>query len=243
MITVENVEFGRKTFRINGISFKIYDGKINGIGGLNGSGKTTILNIMYGFLKANDGAVYIDGKNLQAMKVKDVAKYISVVHQETPNPMNFTVYDVISLSGYSREKNGLTVDQSLELCKISELKTRQYSELSGGEKRMVLFAAALFQDSKYVMLDEPFTFLDVDKMMRVSEIIKRMRDMGKTIVIVLHDVNQLYNLCDNVILLKAGKKIAEGEPDKVMNSKILYEVYGVNFSDYDSVEGKRFYPV
>ncbi len=243
MISVENVGFGRKVFRIDDMSFSIYEGQINGIGGLNGSGKTTILNIMYGFLKADSGSVYIDGKNLNGLRIRDVAKYISVVHQETPNPMNFTVYDVVSLSGYSRENGKLTVEKSLELCKISHLKTRQYSELSGGEKRMVLFAAALFQDSKYIFLDEPFTFLDVDKMMRVFEIIKQMKEMGKTIVIVLHDVNQLYNMCDNVILLRSGKKIAEGEPAKVMDSETLLKVYGVNFSSYDSVEGRRFYPV
>ncbi len=168
MISVENVGFGRKVFRIDNMSFNVYEGQINGIGGLNGSGKTTMLNIMYGFLKADSGSVYIDGKDLNGLRIRDVAKYISVVHQETPNPMNFTVYDVVSLSGYSRENSKLTVEKSLELCKISHLKARQYSELSGGEKRMVLFAAALFQDSKYILLDEPFTFLTVKEIILVS---------------------------------------------------------------------------
>ena len=95
MIEVENLSIDRKTFRINGVSFSIVENGINGIGGLNGSGKTTVLKAIYGFLKPSGGAVYIDGKNISGMKPREIASTVSVVHQEQPTPMNFTVRDVV----------------------------------------------------------------------------------------------------------------------------------------------------
>ncbi|WP_297215910.1 ABC transporter ATP-binding protein [Thermoplasma sp.] len=242
MIEVENLSIDRKTFRINGVSFSIVENGINGIGGLNGSGKTTVLKAIYGFLKPSGGAVYIDGKNISGMKPREIASMVSVVHQEQPTPMNFTVRDVVQLSGYSRGQGGPGLEECLEACGIDHLSDREFSTLSGGEKRIVMFAAAMYQNTRYILLDEPMTFLDVDKAVRVMSIIRRFREAGKTVVIVSHDINFLYNECDSVILMRSGSVLYQGDPRKVINEKTLYEVFNVKFGRYESAEGVRFYP-
>ncbi|KAA8921858.1 ABC transporter ATP-binding protein, partial [Thermoplasma sp.] len=196
----------------------------------------------YGFLRPSGGAVYIDGKNVSGMKPRDVASLVSVVHQEQPVPMNFTVRDIVSLSGYSRRREGPSVEECLEACGIMHLSDREFSTLSGGEKRIVMFAAAMYQNTKYILLDEPMTFLDIDKAVKVMSIIRRFREEGKTIVIVSHDINFLYNECDNVILMRSGEILYQGDPKKVMDEQSLYEVFSVKFRRYESAEGVRFYP-
>jgi len=242
MIEAERVSIDRKTFRINGLSFSIVENAVNGIGGLNGSGKTTILKAMYGFLKPSEGAIYIDGKDVSTMSPKQIASLVSVVHQEQPVPMNFTVHDIVSLSGYSRRSPGPSVDECLEACGIAHLSQREFSTLSGGEKRIVMFAAAMYQNTKYILLDEPMTFLDIDKAVKVMSIIRRFREEGKTIVIVSHDINFLYNECDNVILMRSGEILYKGDPKKIIDESTLYQVFSVKFGKYESAEGVRFYP-
>ncbi|BAB60598.1 ABC transport system ATP-binding protein [Thermoplasma volcanium GSS1] len=243
MIEVTGLEYIRRNFSLNGLNFTITEGSINGIGGLNGSGKTTLVKNLYGFLKPEGGTILIDGKSVESMPIKEIASKVSVVQQEQPIPMNFTVNDVVSLSGYSRKDASISVDECLSLCGILQLKNREFSTLSGGEKRIVMFAAALYQNTKYVLLDEPMTFLDIDKTVTVMSLIRQMKRMGKTIIVVSHDINFLYNFCDYVILMKSGGIAAQGKPQEIFTPDVLKQVFNVEFNRYESAEGTRFYPV
>lgn len=239
-IELRNVNFSNSSFELKNVSLSIKEGRINGIGGPNGSGKTTLLKLMYNFLKPNKGEILIDGKDIQRYSRKELSRKISVVHQETYDPFNFTVQDVVSLAGYSKGEDGVGVDSALDLCNISSLKHRQFGELSGGERRLVMFAASIYQDSDIMLLDEPTAFLDVDKEILVIQIIKKMVEKGKTIILVMHDINSLYRISDHVILLKNGVVESEGPPETAMTESALERVYGIDFYSYDTIDGKRF---
>lgn len=239
-IELKEINYDNGNFRIENLSFDVKEGSVNGIGGKNGSGKTTILKMMYRYLKPSGGAILIDGKEIKDFSPRQLSRKTSVIQQETPNPLSLTVYDVVSMSAYSGQYDEKKLDEALEMCGILHLKGRSFNELSGGERRLVMFSAAIYQDAEIMLMDEPTTFLDVDKELLVFQIIRKIREMGKTIVIVLHDISDLYNICDHVILLKNGFVASQGSPAETFTNGLLKSVYGVDFLSYDTIEGKRF---
>ncbi|EQD29708.1 ferrichrome ABC transporter (ATP-binding p) related protein, partial [mine drainage metagenome] len=114
--------------------------------------------------------------------------------------------------------------------------------LSGGERRLVMFAAAIAQDSEIILMDEPTTFLDVEKRMRVLSIIHNLRKTGKTLIGVFHEVDILYSHCDSIILLKNGEPITFGNPVEKINKDTLLRTFGVEFIEFESPFGTRFEP-
>ena len=240
IIELRDIHYDNGNFRIDRLSLDIMEGCVNGIGGKNGSGKSTLLKMMYRYLKPAGGVIMIGGKDIMYYSSRQLSRKTSVIQQETPNPLSLTVYDVVSMSGYSGDYDEERLDEALRLCSIYHLKGRPFNELSGGERRLVMFASAVYQDADIMLMDEPTTFLDVDKELLIFQIIRKIRDMGKTVVIVLHDISDLYNLCDNVILVRNGSIISQGTPGETFTESRLKNVYDVDFVAYDTVEGKRF---
>lgn len=239
-LEVSDVSYSVGRFRLSNLSFHINEGQINGIGGKNGSGKSTLFNLLYGYRKPESGRIMLDGRDINTYTEQELSRKIAIVRQETPEPINFSTRDVISVFGFSNGYGNREIENVLELCKMAHLEHRDFNSLSGGEKRLVMIAGALFQDSEMILMDEPTTFLDVDKEAFVHSLIRDLKSRGKTVVVILHDVNLLYRLCDNVVFLKDGKVVAEGTPESVFLPLTLKEIFGVDFISYDSPEGKRF---
>ncbi len=240
-LELENVNFRRGSFSLKNIDIKVNEHAVLGIGGQNGSGKTTLVRVMYGFLHRDSGTIRLDGKVLEDYSIIDRARKISVVNQEISEPFNFTVEDVVSLSGYS-SKEERDIDAALDLCGIGYLRNRSFSEISGGEKRLVIIAAAVYQNSKFVIMDEPTAFLDIDKELRVMKIIRSLKNAGKTVILVMHDINLLYNLCDNVVFIKNGSIVASGSTEDTMTVENLLKTFDVKFKIYDNGTPFKFIP-
>ena len=239
-IEVSGVCHSAGSFRLSDVSFSIHGGKINGIGGKNGSGKSTLLNMLYGYNRPESGSILIDGRDIRSYTEHELSRKMAIVRQEAPEPINFSTTDVISVFGYSNGYTKTGLSSVLETCRIAHLAHRDFNSLSGGEKRLVMIAGAIFQDSEVLLMDEPTTFLDVDKDAFVQSLIADLKSRGKTVVVILHDINLLYRLCDNVIFLKDGKVVAEGAPESVFLPETLRNVFGVDFISYESPEGRRF---
>lgn len=241
-LEARHINFARGGFSLQDVSFVTETGTITGIGGHNGSGKSTLLRILYGFHKPRSGDIVIDGESLSKMTPRQISRKISVVNQEVSEPFNFTVGEVVSMSGYSLEDERTSVSDVLRMCGIEDLQDRPFTEISGGERRLSLIAAAIYQNSSIMLMDEPTAFLDVDKEIRVIEIIKKLRDQGRNIIMVLHDVNLLYRICDNVVLLRNGRVVASGKRDEVMTLSNLRETYSIEFREISNGGPYRFAP-
>ncbi len=242
LLEARNLVFRRGRFSLEYISFTAQPGTITGIGGRNGSGKSTLLRLLYGFYKPESGDVLVEGRNIRTMSPREISRRISVVNQEVSEPFNFTVSEVVSISGYSRENGKPAVSDVLSMCGIEHLEHRPFNEISGGERRLSIIAAAIYQDSGIMLMDEPTAFLDVDKELRVIGIVRKLREQGRNIVLVLHDVNLLYRICDNVVLLNNGRIVAAGKKEDVMTLDNLRKTYSVEFREVADGGPYRFAP-
>lgn len=229
-------------FSLTNISFSVKEGSIFGIGGENGSGKSSLLKILFKHYQHTSGSILIDGKDISNLRQRELARIIAYVPQETPLPMNMKVGDILEIASYSIGNNRETIEYAISLCGIKEFEERDFSSLSGGEKRLVMFAAAIVQNSDIILMDEPTTFLDVEKRMRVLSIIHKLRDSGKTLIGVFHEIDILSEHCDSIILLKNGKQLIWGNPREIVDENILSHAFNVNFTKYKTPFGIRFEP-
>ena len=241
-LEVKRLEFNRGTFSLKGIDITVPDGAILGIGGQNGSGKSTLMKLLYGFYRPNVGNVYHNGISLSDLQPRDISRKIAVVSQEISEPFNFTALEVVKLSGYSRDNESISPHEAMETCGISHLANRNFSELSGGEKRLVLIAAAVYQDASTILMDEPTAFLDVDKEQKVKKMIQDLNGLGRTLVLVLHDINLLNSLCTHVVLLRDGAIIASGEKEEVLSLENLEKAYTLKFRILEDAGPYKFAP-
>lgn len=241
-LEVKRLEFSRGTFSLKGIDITVPDGSILGIGGQNGSGKSTLMKLLYGFYRPDVGNVYHNGISLSELHPRDISRKIAVVSQEISEPFNFTALEVVKLSGYSRDNESISPHEAMETCGISHLANRNFSELSGGEKRLVLIAAAVYQDASTILMDEPTAFLDVDKEQKVKKIIQDLNGLGRTLVLVLHDINLLNSLCTHVVLLRDGAIIASGEKEEVLSLENLEKAYTLKFRILEDAGPYKFAP-
>ncbi len=244
-LEIKNVSFSHPggKFSLKDISFTVQKGTIFGIGGENGSGKSSLLKVLFKHYQHNDGSVIIDGINISKLKQREIARIIAYVPQETPLPMNMKVRDILEIAAYSAENEGGSIDYAVALCGITEYEDRDFSSLSGGEKRIVMFAAAIVQNSDIILMDEPTTFLDVEKRMRVLSIIHKLKEKGKTLIGVFHEIDILNEHCDSIILLKNGKSLICGNPKEILNEDVLSAAFNVTFKRYETPFGIRFEPV
>jgi iron complex transport system ATP-binding protein len=204
-------------------------GEVLGIGGPNGSGKSTLLRVMLRLIRLTRGRITIDGEDIENMTQHDISRRLAYLPQNLFSPLNLSVQDVLLASQYSLERKSNKLDAIINRYGIEDLKHRDFNSLSGGEKRLVMLIGAINQDSDAILMDEPDTFLDVDKEIQVMEEIRNLRDSGRSVIVILHDLNKLAKICDNVIMLKSGKVIAYGPTDEVLVPETLEKMYSASF--------------
>lgn len=220
---------------VRNISTEIEKGKFYAILGANGSGKTTLCNILRGFIPnfyqgEMEGEVLFEGKNLQEYEMGELASKIGYVFQ---NPFNQitgardTVYGEIA---YGLENFGVPVpeirdrvDKIMELTNITYLKDKNPFELSGGQQQRVAFASVLVLEPDVFVIDEPTSQLDPKETERVFDIIQKMKEMGKTIILVEHKMELVAQYCDEVLVLEEGQLIRTGEKHEVLSEIGLME--------------------
>ncbi|MDD3277995.1 MAG: ABC transporter ATP-binding protein [Lachnospiraceae bacterium] len=233
---------------LQNISLQIEKGKITTIMGANGCGKSTLFSLMTRNLNPGKGKVLLHGKNIQSMKLMDMAKKVSIVHQYNSAMDDITVEKLVSygrtpymkLMATESEEDKQIIDWALEVTNLNKYRDREVGKLSGGQRQRVWIAMALAQNTKILFLDEPTTYLDIRYQIEILELIKKLnRDYKITIIMVLHDINQAIHFSDHVIGLSEGKVIVEGRPSEVISTESIQKLYGIRLN-VATVEGQKF---
>jgi iron complex transport system ATP-binding protein len=225
--------YGSKVI-LKDIVFKVADKELAGVIGPNGSGKTTLLRAVTRVIKPRQGAVLLEGMNIWRMKFKELARKIAVVPQSFEGT-DMSVEDFVLLGRiphlkrlqFFESKDDLEIaERCMKLTDTFKLKDRLMSEMSGGEKQLVLIARALAQEPRLILLDEPTAHLDITHQVGILDLIKKLnRELGLTVIMVLHDLNLASEYCQRLILINEGRIHKTGQPEEVLNYSIIEEVY------------------
>ncbi len=231
------------------ISLMIPKRKITAILGSNGCGKSTLLQVLSRNLKQNCGEILIDNKAIDNIPMKEYAKKVAIVHQVHKMPIGVTVKQLVMYGRVPYQKfytSNTTEDEeivewAMHAVGISEYKDRALSALSGGQRQRAWIAMALAQKSDYLLLDEPTTYLDVRYQKELLELLVYLNDkIGVTIVMVLHDINQAIKYSDEIICMKNGRKIFQGNTNDEIPKHIMEDVYEMKL-DQIEYENKSFF--
>lgn len=234
---IKNVSFSysEETF-IKALSSRIEEGKITTILGPNGSGKSTLLNLLVHQLKPQSGEVLVDGKNINRMTVKEVAKRIAMVHQQNTAPSDLSVERLVyfgrmphqTIFSKQDEEAEEIVSWALKVTNLEHMAHKCVGQLSGGERQRAWIAMALAQKTELLFLDEPTTYLDIYYQLEILNLVRKLnQNYGMTIIMVLHDINQAMQFSDNLIVMSKGKICYEGLAKDGITEKRLKEVYGI----------------
>ncbi|BAZ37918.1 ferrichrome ABC transporter, ATP-binding protein [Calothrix sp. NIES-4101] len=236
-IETQNLTLGYDSLTIvKNLDLTIPQGQITALVGANGCGKSTLLRGLARLLKPSHGGVYLDQTNILKISTKDIAKKLGILTQGPFSPEGLTVRDLVAFGRspyqnwfqqWTKEDERL-VEIALETTRMKELAERELDTLSGGQRQRAWIAMALAQDTNILLLDEPTTFLDLAHQIEVLDLLWELnQNQGRTLVMVLHDLNQACRYADNLIALKDGQVFAAGKPDLVMTEEMVKEVFGL----------------
>ncbi|SDK07182.1 iron complex transport system ATP-binding protein [Nonomuraea maritima] len=221
---------------VDGLDLAIPRGRITVIVGANACGKSTLLRAMARLLAPREGAVRLDGRALQSIPTRELARRLGILPQSPPAPEGITVLDLVGRGRAPHQtwwrqwsaSDEQAVRDALAATGMTELAGRAVDELSGGQRQRAWIAMAVAQGTPLLLLDEPTTYLDLAHQMDVLDLITDLnRNEGRTIVMVLHDLNQACRYADHVIAMKAGRIAAQGAPADVITAETVEDVFGL----------------
>lgn len=236
MIQVKNISkyYGEKAV-VEDVSVNIHPQKITSFIGPNGAGKSTLLSMVSRLLDADTGEVIVENENAKDMKSNDFAKKVSILRQSNFMNVRLTIRQLVSFGRFPHSGGRLTkedekyVDQAMEYMDLMDIEDRFLDELSGGQRQRAFIAMVIAQDTDYILLDEPLNNLDMKHSVQIMKILRRLvDDLGKTVVIVLHDINFASVYSDRIVALKDGRIVRDGPTDEIINSEALREIYDMD---------------
>jgi ABC-type cobalamin/Fe3+-siderophores transport system ATPase subunit len=222
---------------VDHVTLHIPEGKVSAFLGPNGSGKSTIFRALARLLRPRHGSVVIDGTAIGSMTTKQVARKLAILPQQPVTPESITVEDLIWYGRHPHRKplvasgaaDREAVEWAIRATQLEGLRAHPVDALSGGQRQRAWIALALAQDTSILLLDEPTTFLDLSHQLEVLELCAELnRDRGKTIVMVLHDVNLAAEFCDHLFVIKNGQVFTQGSPEQVLTRELIRDVYDVD---------------
>lgn len=232
---------------VKNLSFGIPNHKLTAIIGPNGCGKSTTLKAISRILKYT-GEVRFKGKDLRSFSHKEFARCLAVLTQSPQAPADLTVQDLVEMGrfpyrsflGRGTKEDIEFVSWALEQTNMKEMRHRLLSTLSGGERQRAWIAMALAQNPQVLFLDEPTTYLDICHQLEIMQLLDRLnKELGLTVVMVLHDLNHTIQYTQHVIAVKKGELVCEGDPKTVVTPKLLKDVYGVVADEFQCRNGMR----
>lgn len=240
-----NVAIGGRAV-LHGIDATLAPGMLVGVIGPNGAGKSTLVRAVLGLLPGASGKVLLDGIDVTNIARKDIARRIAYLPQGQTLHWPLSVERLVALgrlphlAPFSRigEEDRAAIDRALTLCDVQHLRSRDATQLSGGERARALLARALAVDARALIVDEPLGAIDPGHQMEVMELLRRQADGGALVIAVLHDLSMAARFCDRVLLLNEGRLVADGPPQEVLTAPRISEVYRMNAWAGD-VEGQR----
>ncbi|WP_186629758.1 ABC transporter ATP-binding protein [Rhodococcus sp. BP22] len=221
---------------VENLGLEVRTGVITTVIGPNGCGKSTLLRALGRLLKPKSGRVVLDGKAISSMRTKDVARVLGMLPQAPVAPEGLTVADLVSRGRHPHQSwirqwssdDESEVADALELTGVGDLADRPVDELSGGQRQRAWISMALAQGTDILLLDEPTTYLDLAHSLEVLDLIDRLHeDLGRTVIMVLHDLNLAVRYSDQIIVMSQGKIVEAGRPQDVISEKLLLDVFGL----------------
>ncbi|MEG6573085.1 ABC transporter ATP-binding protein [Caldibacillus debilis] len=238
MVDVRHVtkRFGSKEV-IRDVSVRIRKGKITSFIGPNGAGKSTLLSMISRLILKDEGEIYIDGTEISKRKSRELAKKIAILKQTNHIQLRLTVRELVSFGRFPYSEGRLTqedwekVDQAIRYMDLEEIQHEYLQNLSGGQRQRAFIAMVIAQDTDYILLDEPLNNLDMKHSVQIMKTLRRLADeQGKTIILVIHDINFASVYSDYIVALKNGVIVKEGPADEMIDRDILREVYDMDIS-------------
>ncbi len=221
---------------VSALDLTVPAGKLTVIVGANACGKSTLLRGLARLLTPTRGAVYLDGKPIHQMPTRDVATVLGVLPQSPIAPDAITVTDLVGRGRYPHQgwfrrwtpEDDAAVAQALKATDTLALADRPVDELSGGQRQRVWIAMALAQETNLLLLDEPTTFLDINHQVEVLDLLTDLvKNNGRTVVVVLHDLNLACRYADHIVAMKSGSIVTEGRPVNVITEEVVKNVFGM----------------
>ena len=226
--------FGKKPV-VEDVTLKIQPKAITSFIGPNGAGKSTLLSMVSRLMDADTGEVLLDQNNVKKMKSNDFAKRVAILRQSNHLNVRLTVRELVAFGRYPYSKGRLTpedeehIDRAIDYMTLRDMQDKFLDELSGGQKQRAFISMVIAQDTEYILLDEPLNNLDMKHSVQIMKILRKLvDDLGKTVVIVLHDINFASVYSDRIVALKNGRLVKDGPTNEIINSEALREVYDMH---------------
>ncbi|MEO3785783.1 ABC transporter ATP-binding protein [Actinocorallia sp. B10E7] len=215
------------------LTLDVPDGAFTAIVGANACGKSTLLRSFVRLLSPAAGTVTFDGRDVSRTRPKELARSIGFLPQSADAPENILVRQLVARGRYPHQtflatwsaEDEHAVTEALKAADVTDLADRRVEDLSGGQRQRVWVAMALAQQTPYLLLDEPTTYLDITHQYQLLSLFARLRDEGRTVIAVLHDINQACRYADHLIAMKSGAVVAEGPPADIVTAPLIERVF------------------
>ncbi|WP_042220477.1 iron ABC transporter ATP-binding protein [Oceanobacillus manasiensis] len=246
MVNIKNVfkSYNEKKV-IEDVSLHIEKGKITSFIGPNGAGKSTLISMISRLIARDNGDITIDGKDILKVKNNELAKKISILKQSNGINLKLTVRELVSFGRFPYSQGKLSnedwvkVEEAIDYMELRDMQHKFLDELSGGQRQRAHIAMVIAQDTDYILLDEPLNNLDMRHSVQIMKTLRRLVDeWGKTIVIVIHDINFASCYSDNIVALKDGKIAKTGRTCDVIDECVLKEIYDMDI-DIKNIDDRR----
>ena len=237
IIEIKNLSFKYNTTKaiFSDLNLTIKKGEITTFLGKNGCGKSTLIKLLSKNITNYTGNIFLENKELKSYSLKELATKLSIVYQNNITPQEITVFDMVSFARlpyqniffYKQTKEDIEkINFALKETNLIEYKNTKASELSGGQLQRVYISMCLAQDTEIIILDEPTTFLDIKYQKSIMKLVKQLnQELGLTIIMVLHDINQAITYSDNIVALLDGKIVKTDKAHTLLNEELLNKIY------------------
>ncbi|MDM7882546.1 iron ABC transporter ATP-binding protein [Staphylococcus borealis] len=246
MIEIKNLDKAIQNKPIlKNINVDIQKGRLTSLIGPNGAGKSTLLSAVSRLFEYEKGSIKIEGKAVDDYKSDDLAKKLSILKQTNHTDMNITIEQLVNFGRFPYSKGRMKkedheqVEYALDLLQLQNIRHRNIKTLSGGQRQRAYIAMTIAQDTDYILLDEPLNNLDMKHSVQIMQTLRRLcKDLNKTIVIVLHDINFASCYSDDIIALKDGEIVKADTRDNVIQTDILKQLYEMDVH-IEEIRGQR----
>ena len=235
-LRVEHVTYrvGERTI-LNNVSLELTGGELVAIVGRNGAGKSTLLHLMTGLLPANEGAITLDGEPLRHLNRKDIARRIALLPQQARMTFGFPVHDIVRMGRHPHRgrfraaspHDEALVDEVMQVTGTAPLAQRLITEVSGGERQLIMLAQALAQEPQFLLLDEPTANLDIAHQCHVMRLLQQLAAAGIGVVAVIHDLSLAVRCFPRLIVLDDGAIVADGPAAEILTAEMITRVFQV----------------
>ncbi len=249
MISIRNLCTSYDEERVlHGVNADFPEGKVSVLIGPNGCGKSTTVKSIMRLVPEYTGEITVGGVALENISQKELAKKIAYVSQSRNVP-DISVYNMVMHGRYPylsyprryRKEDREIVEDAIKMAGLEEFADRKLENLSGGQRQKAYMAMALAQNTDVIIMDEPTTFLDVRNQFEMMDHAKKLSEMGKTIIMILHDMEAVLHYADHVVLMKDGKDVLSGSSEEVLRSRQLEEVFGIHAGFFEAEDGLHIY--